>query len=160
MAEYFRSHGYEARCNEVLEGRSGGRHEIDVLAEKSDPLTTYRVAVECKAWKQPIKKDVVSKLNYIVGDLGLNKGIIVSLSGWRSGADRTAVDLGIDLWGPDELRRHLGDSAAGELSVRRPGCGRRLSTTCMRRLGERFSRASRRRGSRCRSIRAKRCARC
>lgn len=117
IAVFFGTHGYHARCNEILEGRSGGRHEIDVLAEKSDALTTYRVAVECKAWQQPIEKDVVSKLHYVIGDLGLNKGIIVSLAGCRSGAERTAADLGIELWGPDELRRHLGDGAVGELGV-------------------------------------------
>ncbi len=117
VAAFFATNGYTTRCNEILEGRSGGRHEIDVLAEKSDALTTYRVAVECKAWQQPIEKDVVSKLHYVISDLGLSKGIIVSLAGSRSGADRTAADLGIDLRGPDDLRRHLGDNAVGELSV-------------------------------------------
>lgn len=117
MASFFRSHGYEARCNEILEGRSGGRHEVDVLAEKTDALTTFRVAVECKAWQQPIEKDVVSKLHYVLGDLGLNKGIVVSLGGCRSGAERTASDLGIELWGPEELRRHLGETAAAVLNV-------------------------------------------
>src|SRR5262245_42805170 len=77
MAVFFQTHGYAARCNEVLEGRSGGRHEIDVYAEKSDALTTFRVAVECKAWQHPIEKDVVSKLHYVMTDLGLSKGIIV-----------------------------------------------------------------------------------
>ena len=119
VATYFGQHGYETRCNAVLEGRSGGRHEIDVLAEKSDPLTTFRLAVECKAWQQPIEKDVVSKLSYILGDLGLNKGIIVSLGGARSGAERTAADLGIDIWGPDEIRRHLGPEAARALHVQK-----------------------------------------
>jgi hypothetical protein len=118
VAAFFESSGYATRCNEVREGRSGGRHEIDVLAEKSDALTTFRVAVECKAWQHPIDKDVVSKLDYVVRDLGLNKGIIVALAGWRSGAERTARDLGVELWGPDELRRHLGESAVGELGVR------------------------------------------
>ena len=78
VAAFFATNGYATRCNEILEGRSGGRHEIDVLAEKSDALTTYRVAVECKAWQQPIEKDVVSKLHYVLSDLGLSKGIVVS----------------------------------------------------------------------------------
>jgi Restriction endonuclease len=120
IAAFFQTHGYLTRCNEIREGRSGGRHEIDVLAEKSDALTTYRVAVECKAWQQPIEKDVVSKLHYVLGDLGLNKGIVVSLAGCRAGAERTAADLGIELWGPDELRRQLGDVAVGELTVPLP----------------------------------------
>lgn len=117
IAAHFTLHGYTVRCNEVLVGRSGSRHEIDVLAEKADALTTYRVAVECKAWAQPIEKDVVAKLHYVLGDLALNKGIIVSLSGGRSGAERTAADLGIDLWGADELRAHLGDGALGALQA-------------------------------------------
>lgn len=128
VADFFAGSGYVTRCNEVLDGRSGGRHEVDVLAEKSDALTTFRVAIECKAWQQPIEKDVVSKLHYVVGDLGLSKGIVVSLAGWRSGAVRTAADLGIELWGPDELRRHLGDSAVGELGVPPAGQSSTLST--------------------------------
>jgi hypothetical protein len=51
------------------------------------------------------------------GDLGLSKGIVVSLAARRSGAERTAGDRGVELWGPDELRRHLGESATAELGV-------------------------------------------
>jgi hypothetical protein len=127
MAAFFRANGYEARCNEVLEGRSGGRHEVDVLAVRTDAVTTYRVAVECKAWQQPIEKDVISKLHYVMGDLGLHKGIVVSLTGWRSGAERAADELGIELWGPAELRRHLGDDLvaglAGPMSAGGGGSG-------------------------------------
>ena len=93
VAAFLAGHGYATRCNVVLEGRSGGRHEIDVLAEKSDALTTFRVGVECKAWQQPIEKDVISKLHYVAGDLGLNKAIVVSLAGCRSGAQKAADDL-------------------------------------------------------------------
>lgn len=117
VAAFFGRNGYEARCNQVLEGRSGGRHEVDVLAEKSDLLTTFRVAIECKAWQTPIEKDVVAKLHHVMTDLGLSKGIVVSLAGCRSGAEQAAADLGIELWGPDELRRHLGDAAVGALTV-------------------------------------------
>jgi hypothetical protein len=117
IGDHFAAHGYLVRRNAYLDGRSGGRHEIDVLAEKSDQLTTFRLAVECKAWEAPIEKDAVSKLSYVLTDLGLNKGIIVALHGWRSGAEQAAVELGIDLWGPAELRRLLGDAAARQLDV-------------------------------------------
>lgn len=117
IAAYFAANGYTVRTNQWREGRSGGRHEIDVLAERSDALTTVTIAVECKAWQSPIEKDVVSKLHHVMFDLGLNKGIVVSLSGCTSGAQQAAATLGIDLWGPDELRRHLGDAAFGSLTV-------------------------------------------
>lgn len=63
VAAYFASHGYHVETDRVLVGRSGGRHEIDVLGDKSDALTSFRVAVEYKAWNSPIEKDVVSKLH-------------------------------------------------------------------------------------------------
>jgi hypothetical protein len=120
VAEFFRANGYRATCNEVLEGRSGGRHEVDVVAEKTDALTTYRVAVECKAWQQPIEKDVVSKLDYVRTDLGLHKAIVVSLAGWRSGAELAAAELGIELWGPSELSHHLGEGVLRRLQLPAP----------------------------------------
>jgi len=117
VAAYFSHHGYAVETNQVLTGRSGGRHEIDVLAEKRDALTDFRVAVECKAWASPIEKDVVSKLHYVIADLGLHKGIIVSLAGMRSGARVAADELGIDLWGPDELRHHLGEAIFADVAA-------------------------------------------
>jgi hypothetical protein len=120
VGDHFAVHGYLVRRNAHLEGRSGGRHEVDVLAEKSDTLTTFRLAVECKAWESPIEKDAVSKLSYVLADLGLNKGIIVALHGWRAGAEQAAVELGIDLWGPAELERLLGGAVASQLDVGAP----------------------------------------
>lgn len=115
IAEFFALNGYQPHQNVVLEGRSGGRHELDVLAERSDGITTYRVCVECKAWGTPIEKDVVAKLDYVVRDLGLSKGIIVALAGWRVGAEQSAGQLGIELWGPDEIRSRLGQVALAGL---------------------------------------------
>lgn len=105
----------------MLEGRSGGRHEIDVLVKKSDGITDFSAFIECKAWNHPIEKDIVSKVSYIVRDLGLSKGIIVSLEGWRLGAEQAAKELGIDLWDGYELEKRLGQVLVSELR----GSGRR-----------------------------------
>ena len=117
IADFFALNGYQTQRNVVLTGRSEGRHELDVLAEKSDGITTYRVLVECKAWAVPIEKDVVTKLDYVVRDLGLSKGIIVALAGWRVGAEQSANQLGIELWGPDEIQSRLGQVALAGLKV-------------------------------------------
>lgn len=126
IGEFFALSGYAVRRNVISEGRSGGKHELDVLAEKADGITTYRLVVECKAWDAPIEKDVVAKLDYVIRDLGLNKGIIVALAGWRTGAERAATQLGIDLWGPAELEARLGQVAlaglqAGPVALRAVG---------------------------------------
>jgi hypothetical protein len=118
IAGYFAAHGYEVSCNQILTGRSGGSHEIDVLAVRPDPIARVTIAVECKAWQSPVEKDVLSKLHYVLGDCGLNKGIVASTGGFRSGAERAAQELSIDLWGPDELAHLLG--TAGVQAVQSP----------------------------------------
>lgn len=116
VAALLESLGYTTRLNVVLTGRSGATHEIDVIGEKSDQLTTFTIAVECKAWEHPIEKDVVAKFAYVLGDLGLRKGVIACLSGYRSGAATAASESGIELWGPDELRQRLGQVALADIS--------------------------------------------
>lgn len=108
IREFFLSAGYQAESNIVLEGRSGGRHEIDVLAAKDDGVTNVSVFVECKNWSTPIEKDVVAKAAYVANDLGLNKAIVVALQGWRAGADHAARELGVELWDQFELERRVG----------------------------------------------------
>jgi restriction system protein len=113
IEEFFKLNGYRTSRNEVLTGRSGGRHEIDVLATKTDGITDFRVLVECKAWSSPIEKDVLAKTAYVMGDLGIHKGIVVALRGWTTGAETSANE--IELWGNDELFRKLGSVAVAEL---------------------------------------------
>ena len=130
IAQVLTANGYVTRTNVILEGRSGASHEIDVIGEKSDGLTTLNLAVECKAWERPIEKDVVFKFAAVLKDTGMREGIIVTLGGSRSGAEIAARDNGIELWGPDELEQHLGQLAVAAL---RTGPLRRESTGFPRR---------------------------
>jgi len=120
VATLLRSMGYDVKTNVIITGRSGARHELDVVGEKSDQLTTFRVAVECKAWEQPIEKDVVAKFSYVLGDIGMREGIVACLGGYRSGAEVAARELGVQLWGPDELQSRLGAVAMSDMSTRAP----------------------------------------
>jgi hypothetical protein len=108
IGAFLTQHGYAVRCNVMVEGRSGARHELDVVGDKSDGLTTFRLVVECKAWKAPIDKDVIYKLAGVLADLGAAKGIIAALSGWTAQAAQVAGQANIELWGPEELTARLG----------------------------------------------------
>lgn len=108
ISEAFTAAGYRVQTNVVREDRNGARHEIDVLAEKTDQLLTLSVAVECKAWNSPIEKDVITKFDYVRRQLGLGHGVVVSLNGARPGALAAAADLGVVVWGPDEIEPILG----------------------------------------------------
>lgn len=51
-----------------------------------------------------------------MNDLGLHKGIMISLAGTRSCAGTAAQSLGIDVWGPAELRHHLGETVFADVA--------------------------------------------
>lgn len=119
-AEFFLRHGYEVARNRVLVGRSGAGHEVDVVAERGDELTTLRIAVECKAWAGPVPKEVVAKLDFIVRDIGFDRGVVVCPAGATHGARAAATELGVEIWGPRELRGRL--SAPG-LAAPAPSAG-------------------------------------
>jgi Holliday junction resolvase len=111
--------GYAARRNVVREGRSGAHHEIDVLADKSDGLTTFTVMVECKAWDRPVDKEVLAKAAFVAADVGADKTIVVALRGATGGAALSAAELGVELWGPEELERRLGHVQLAALGAAR-----------------------------------------
>jgi hypothetical protein len=134
IEQFFIESGYETQRNVILEGRSGGRHEIDVLASKADGVTTIRIFVECKAWNSPIEKDVVTKAAYVMGDLGFNKAIVVSLAGCRVGAEQSAEQLGVDLWDTFEIEKRLGKVAVSGLQTAGGGRGARSTRRPARRL--------------------------
>lgn len=115
IADLFTRNGYEAELNVVRNGRSGAPHEIDVLARRSDQLTATSTLLECKAWSEPISKEVVAKTSLVMRDVGVNHAIVVALDGWTTGAADTAREVGVELWGPDELAERLGHHALSGL---------------------------------------------
>ncbi|MFN8109207.1 MAG: restriction endonuclease [Thermoleophilia bacterium] len=119
VARLFTAHGYDVRCNEIVTGRSGARHEIDVLASRPGALTRSEVAVECKHWRAPVDGQVVARAGWMREDLGLTEVIVVCPGGAAPAARTAARAVGVALWDGPELRRRLGDDAVAALA--RPG---------------------------------------
>jgi len=107
LRDVLRFHGYDVATNVRITGRSGAWHEFDVVGDKADGLTRYRLVVECKAWAHPIDKDVVYTLFGKLSDVGAAQGVIVAPGGWTAQAAAVAVQHHIDLWGTDELNARL-----------------------------------------------------
>lgn len=105
VSEIFESQGYEVAKNLIEKGKSGTKHEIDILADFQAALHESKIAIECKAHQKPIPKDTVMKLKDIANDIGADKGIVVSKSGFTSGAESYARDNNIELWGPEKVDR-------------------------------------------------------
>ena len=115
IGAFLETQGYSTRQNDVLTGRSGVSHEVDVLAEKTDGLLSFRVMVECKNWNGQADKAVVTKAAHVAGDLGVSKAIVACVGGCEPGARHVAAELGVEIWGPEELAEHLGRMSLREL---------------------------------------------
>lgn len=72
--------GHGSSCK--VPGKSGVKHQIDVLTSHSDGIHTYLTAIECKYVKKKVNKDIVMKLDGVIQDSGIHKGIIVCKSGF------------------------------------------------------------------------------
>ena len=95
-----------------VKGRSGVDHQIDVLTSHSDGIHSYRTAIECKYWSKKVSKDAVAKLSGITEDARIEKGIIVSKSGFTPDAVTFAKDKNIGLV---ELREPVDDDWQGKI---------------------------------------------
>jgi hypothetical protein len=108
VAEYLAHHGYRVARDVSMKGRSGATHTLDVLAEKSDEVTTYRLFVHTRGWDQTVDRDVVAGVHLMASDLGMSKAIVLGGRHWPAGAETAARRLGVELWGPVEIEGRLG----------------------------------------------------
>lgn len=83
--------------NRVDLGSEENSYEIDVLATFEFMGADFKVLVECKHHKHPIKREVVQILNDRIRELGCQKGMIFATSGFQSGAISYALEHGIAL---------------------------------------------------------------
>ncbi|MFC6098370.1 restriction endonuclease [Flavobacterium qiangtangense] len=87
--------GYGNDCK--VQGKSGNFHQIDVLTMQSNGVHQVRTAIECKHLKTKITKDTVMKVLGIINDARIEKGIIVSKSGFTKDATNFAREYNIGL---------------------------------------------------------------
>ena len=85
VATYFRSLGLEATTDVTVNGVRT-QHDIDVLVKSHHVGFDIIWIIECKLWNTPVSKLHVLALRTIVTDVGADRGIILSESGFQSGA--------------------------------------------------------------------------
>lgn len=88
-AEYFRSIGLNASTDVSVKGVRTS-HDVDVLVTSHYVGFDITWVVECKLWKNPVSKLHVLGLREIVSDIGADRGILLSESGFQSGAIEAA----------------------------------------------------------------------
>ena len=82
--------------NQKVEANDG-EYQIDVIAEFVALSVGFKVIVECKRYTRPVEREKVIVLADKVRSLGAHKGILISTSGFQSGATEYARQHGIAL---------------------------------------------------------------
>ncbi len=107
-AAFFRSLGLTANTNEHLEGVRGS-HDVDVVVRQATAGIKQLWIVECKKWKRSVTQLHVSALAEIAKDVGADRGILLSESGFQAGAIRIARTSNITLSSISDLEENSED---------------------------------------------------
>jgi len=97
-----------------------GEYQIDIYAEFVAISAKFKVIVECKRYSRPIEREKVALLADKVRSIGANKGVLISTSGFQSGAVEYAKVHGISLIQIfDKHIMHIQASASSKIDSRR-----------------------------------------
>lgn len=74
-----------------------GKYQIDIYAEFTAMGAQFKVLCECKKYKYRVNREKVATLHQKLQSIGAQKGILISTSGFQSGAIEYAKMHGIAL---------------------------------------------------------------
>lgn len=107
-AAFFRGLDMIVNTDERLTGVRG-THDVDVVIRRSTAGIEQLWIVECKKWKRRVTKLHVVALAEIVRDVGADRGILLSESGFQAGAVRMARSSNITLSSVSDLEDNSED---------------------------------------------------
>lgn len=96
------SNNIQVEHNVDITGRSGVAHQIDVLWRFRQAGIEHTVLIECKNYASSVNLEKVRNFFGVIHDIGNAQGLIVTKTGYQSGAARFANYYGIGL---RELRK-------------------------------------------------------
>lgn len=108
-AGLLRELGFSAEVNASLTEPNGAEHAIDVAARRTVAGVDLLWIVECKYWKRSVDMGAVRDLRSLVLDLGADRGLLMSESGFQSGAIMTAKEKNITLTSLVDLRANAAE---------------------------------------------------
>lgn len=81
----------------VKEEAPDGTYQLDIVATFTALGVELKILCECKQYTSPVKRERVELLEGRMRSLGMHKGILLSTSGFQSGAIKYAKSHGIAL---------------------------------------------------------------
>jgi hypothetical protein len=114
VAAFLTQLGFEVQVGETV-GGARAKHEIDVTARMSIAGVKQLWVIECKSWKRRVPKERVLTFLGVIEDVGADRGLLFSESGFQPGAISAAQNTNITLTSLAEFEQ----SSPGEVSVAR-----------------------------------------
>lgn len=103
IKDHFSSLGADAETNVRVQGVRTC-HDIDIFVKTRFLGENIIWIIEAKHWKSKVTKAQVLTLRSIVDDIGADRGFIISLAGFQSGAFEAANNTNVKLKTFDELK--------------------------------------------------------
>ena len=94
VAEVFRKLGCNAEVNKTVCGARGS-HDVDVYVTFEKFGYECRWIIECKLWSTRVDRSAVLTLQSITQNVGADRGLIFSESGFQSGAQTAAQNTNV-----------------------------------------------------------------
>jgi hypothetical protein len=116
VAKFLRDLGFSVKIEERCQG-ARGEHDIDVTARITVASIPQLWIVECKKWRRAVPKERVLTFVGIVSDVGADRGLLFSESGFQAGAIRIATSTNVTLTSLRDFRENAADELLG-LKVR------------------------------------------
>ena len=107
--------GFAAQVEDQLTSLRGVTHKVDVAARRIVAGVEVLWVVECKLWRSRVSKEKVAALAAICDDLGADRGLLMSETGFQSGALQMAAGRNITLTSLEDLHAN----AAADLQFAR-----------------------------------------
>ncbi|WP_214415485.1 restriction endonuclease [Sphaerisporangium fuscum] len=104
--------GFATEVQATLYGADDVPYKIDVTARRQLAGVSLLWIVECKLHNSSVTRDMVNTLKAKVDDLGADRGLLMSESGFQSGAVRYALRRNITLTSLGDLASNAGDDLA------------------------------------------------
>lgn len=108
-------HDYKIEHDKKIKAHDG-KYQIDILVTYTAFGVSNTILVECKKLSRSVERAEIEVLNSKLQSLAAQKGIVISTTGFQSGATSYAKEHGIALWQIcDNVVKHICNSISDEL---------------------------------------------
>ncbi len=111
LIEFLKQRGYEVTENATVKGRSGAKHNIDILATRDDGIITYNIAIGVKVVGDKIELQEIFNFDDKAYDTGIHDKVLVVVPGLAKEAETFAAQQRIKVLEVRDLETVLASSA-------------------------------------------------